>query len=140
MIYFYECIEILASFIEMFVLYKIYDILLYKQRESQSRLVDIFLAIGGTILTQMCNHVASFSYFTLLIFVLYTSITSALFYRINYVALFSISSFYVLCLSCFDFLLFTFVSNFYGGYETFEKLVSTMGVFRVIMISAIKIV
>lgn len=139
MIYFYECIEILASFIEMFVLYKIYDILLYKQRESQSRLVDIFLAIGGTILTQMCNHVASFSYFTLLIFVLYTSITSALFYRINYVALFSISSFYVLCLSCFDFLLFTFVSNFYGGYETFEKLVSTMGVFRVIMISAIKI-
>lgn len=136
----YGSIEIVASFIEVFVLYKIYGVLLYKQCRRQKPLIDIFLAIGGTILIQTCNHVASFSYFTLLIFVLYTSISAVFLYKINYIALFSIASFYLLCLSYFDFLVFTLVSNFYGGYETFATLVSAMGSFRAIMISAIKII
>lgn len=135
----YGTIEIAASFIEMCVLYKIYSVLLHKQRRNQSRLIDIFLIIGGTILIQVCNRVAAFSYYTLLVFVLYTSISAAFLYKMNYVVFFSVASFYLICLSCFDFLVFTLVSNFYGGYETFIKLISTMGLFRAIMISAIKI-
>jgi len=136
---FYESIELIASFIEFFVLYKIYSALFNEYCRRRSRSLDIVLAIGGTVITYICNNIALFSYFTLLVFTLYTSISAIFLYRINYVALFSVASFYVLCLSCFDFLVFTLVSNFYGGYETFVKLVSAMGSFRAIIISAIKI-
>lgn len=132
-------IEIVASFIEVYVLYKIYSVLLYKQRGNKGNLSDLLLSIGGTTLIQICNHVAMFSYFTLLVFVLYISISATIVYKMNYVEMFSIASFYLICLSCFDFLVFTLVSNFYGGYETFIKLISTTGPFRVIMVSVIKI-
>ena len=36
----YNGIEILASFVEVFVLYKIYSILLYKQRGKQNFILD----------------------------------------------------------------------------------------------------
>ena len=109
----YNGIEILASFVEVFVLYKIYSILLYKQRGKQNFILDRELAIIGTVLIQICNHVSIFSYFTIILFVLYMSITAKIIYRRKYIELFSIASFYVLCLSCFDFLIFTLVSNFY---------------------------
>lgn len=134
----YNGIEILASFVEVFVLYKIYSILLYKQRGKQNFILDRELAIIGTVLIQICNHVSIFSYFTIILFVLYMSITAKIIYRRKYIELFSIASFYVLCLSCFDFLIFTLVSNFYGGYDTFTALVSTRGILRVVMICVIK--
>ena len=71
----YNGIEILASFVEVFVLYKIYSILLYKQRGKQNFILDRELAIIGTVLIQICNHVSIFSYFTIILFVLYMSIT-----------------------------------------------------------------
>ena len=134
----YNGIEILASSVEVFVLYKIYSILLYKQRGKQNFILDRELAIIGTVLIQICNHVSIFSYFTIILFVLYMSITAKIIYRRKYIELFSIASFYVLCLSCFDFLIFTLVSNFYGGYDTFTALVSTRGILRVVMICVIK--
>lgn len=139
MIIVFEGIEIIASFIEMFVLYKIYYVLLHNQCRSQKNIIDIMLALGGTVIIEICNHVSLFSYFTILIFVLYTSISAAFIYKKNYIFLFSIASFYILCLSCFDFMIFTLVASFYGGYETFVKLVSTMGPLRMIMIVVIKI-
>ena len=134
----YNGIEFLASFVEVFVLYKIYSILLYKQRGKQNFILDRELAIIGTVLIQICNHVSIFSYFTIILFVLYMSITAKIIYRRKYIELFSIASFYVLCLSCFDFLIFTLVSNFYGGYDTFTALVSTRGILRVVMSCVIK--
>ena len=139
MIIVFAGIEIIASFIEMFVLYKIYYVLLHNQCRSQKKIIDILFALGGTVIIEICNHVSLFSYFTILIFVLYTSISAAFIYKKNYIFLFSIASFYILCLSCFDFMLFTLVASFYGGYETFVKLVSTMGPLRMIMIVVIKI-
>lgn len=135
----YESIDLIASFIEFFVLYKIYSILFREYRRRQSRLIDILLAIGGMAIIHICNHIALFSYFTLLVFILWASISAAFFYKTNYVALFSIASFYILCLSCFDFLIVTLVSNFYGGYETFVKIISVTGGFRAIIISIVKI-
>lgn len=67
----YNGIEILASSVEVFVLYKIYSILLYKQRGKQNFILDRELAIIGTVLIQICNHVSIFSYFTIILFVLY---------------------------------------------------------------------
>lgn len=115
MIIIYESIELIASFIEIFVLYKIQYNLLHKQRGSQSEIVDILLALVGAVIIRIFNHVSSFSYFTMLFFVLYVSISAVFLYKTKYILLFSIASFYLLCLSGFDFLVLTCVSNFNGA-------------------------
>lgn len=135
----YECIELMASFIEMFILYKIHNILLHKQRGNQSEKVDILLALVGAAIIRLCNHVSSFSYFTMIFFVLYVSISAAFLYKTKYISLFSLASFYLICLSGFDFLVLTCVSNFNGGYETFVSLISTMGVSRMVIICTTKL-
>ena len=139
MIFIYEGIELIASFIEMFILYKVHNSLLHKQRANQSEKVDILLALVGAAIIRLCNHVSSFSYFTMLFFVLYVSISAAFLYKTKYIALFSIASFYLLCLSGFDFFVLTCVSNFNGGYEAFVSLISTMGVSRIVIISTTKL-
>ena len=139
MIIIYEGIELIASFIEMFILYKIHNILFHKRRGNQSEKVDILLALVGAAIIRLCNHVSSFSYFTMLFFVIYVSISAAFLYKAKYISLFSISSFYLLCLTGFDFLVLTCVSNFNGGYETFVNLISTMGVSRMVIIFTVKL-
>lgn len=139
MIFIYEGIELIASFIEMFILYKVHNSLLHKQRANQSEKVDILLALVGAAIIRLCNHVSSFSYFTMLFFVLYVSISAAFLYKTKYIALFSIASFCLLCLSGFDFFVLTCVSNFNGGYEAFVSLISTMGVSRIVIISTTKL-
>lgn len=134
----YESVELLANFIEMFVLYRIFDILLHKQRGDRDKNYDICFAIVGANIIQLCNHILLFSYFTMLIFVLYVVISATYLYKTKIVLFFSIVSFYLLSLSCFDFIIFTFVSNFYGGYETFIELVSQRGLLRLSIISMIK--
>ena len=81
MIIIYESIELIASFIEIFVLYKIQYNLLHKQRGSQSEIVDILLALVGAVIIRIFNHVSSFSYFTMLFFVLYVSISAVFLYK-----------------------------------------------------------
>lgn len=139
MTWLYEGVELIASFIEFFVLYKIYNVLFGKYRRRQIPLIDMFLAIGGMVMIDICNHIALFSWFTMLAFALYTSISAAFIYKTNYVALFSVTNFYILCLSCFDFLTFTLVSNFFSGYDTFMKLISETGDLRTVLIIVIKI-
>lgn len=139
MIIIYESIEYLASFIEAFVLYRIYNILLHKQRRNRNEKVDIILAIILAGIVRICNHVSAFSYFTMLLFILYLSISAAFLYKTSYVLFFSIASFYVLCVNCFDFLILTCVSNFYEGYDTFVSLLFTMDFFRIVIISVIKL-
>lgn len=135
----YESIELMASFIEIFILYKIHNILLYKQRGNQSEKVDILLALVGAAIIRLCNNVSSFSYFTMIFFVIYVSISAAFLYKTKYISLFSLASFYLLCLRGFDFLVLTCVSNFNGGYETFVSLISTMGVSRMVIICTTKL-
>ncbi len=134
----FELVEIIACFIEMFVLYKVYNAILYKYRCIQSKHIDVVLAVVGAIIIWMCNHISLFSYFTMLIFVLYISISSAFLYKVNFVAIFSLGSFYLLCLSCFDFLVLTLFSEFGNGRETLSKVLSTMGVLRTIIVIVVK--
>ena len=54
MIFIYEGIELIASFIEMFILYKVHNSLLHKQRANQSEKVDILLALVGAAIIRLC--------------------------------------------------------------------------------------
>lgn len=135
---FYKGVEFSASFLEFFLLYKIYGIILCKYRKRMTVKHDIIVALIGTCIMQLCNYISFFSYITMLVFVLYSSITALFIYKVNYVELFSLSSFYMLCISCVDFLVFTLVSNFFGGYETFINMASIPSAFRMTTIVGIK--
>lgn len=138
MIIIYQGFEFIASFIESFVLYRIYNAFLHKQRKRQGVKIDIVLSVVGAIIILLGNSISLFSYFTMFIFVLYASIMALFLYEIKYVPLFSITSFYVLCLSCFDFFVVTLISNFYGGLEAFHTIISQRGTFRMIVTSVIQ--
>ena len=77
MIIVYEIIEFIASFIELFVLYKIYNILLSKQRRNPSEKADILLSMAGAGIVRLCNHVSAFSYVTMLIFAMVVGISTS---------------------------------------------------------------
>lgn len=139
MIAIFEGIEFLASFIEFFILYKIYNILLYKQRRKPGEKADILFSTVGAGIVRFCNHISAFSYVTMLIFVIYIIVSVAFLYKTNHILTFSVTSFYLLCLSCFDLLVLTCVSSFYGGYETFVALIYTMDLSRIVVISVIKV-
>ena len=138
MIIIYQGFEFIASFIESFVLYRIYNVFLHKQRKRQGVKIDIVLSVVGAIIILLGNSISLFSYFTMLIYVLYASVTALFLYKIKYIPLFSIASFYTLCLSCFDFFVVTLISNFYGGLEAFLTIISQKGTFRMIVTSVIQ--
>lgn len=134
MIVFYESIELITSFIESFLLYKMYNILLHRQCTKQSEITDILLSIGEAIIIRACNHIFIFPPFTILIFVLYSGITFRIFYKANYIYLFTIAGFYSLCVTAFDFFIFTLISGFYAKQETLMVLISEENSIRMILI------
>ncbi len=134
----YNCIDLLASFIELYILYKIYaDLFAAVNVKDQGRKLLLF-SILGVLLVKVCNHVAAFSYFTILLLVFYTSCTAYGLYRTNFLLCFSVASFYILCLSCFDFLIFTLISRLLNGYGTFIELVTQQSLMRTGVIILIK--
>ena len=74
MIIIYQGFEFIVSFIESFVLYRIYNTFLHKQRRRQGVKIDIVLLFVGAIIILVGNSISLFSYFTMFIFVLYASI------------------------------------------------------------------
>lgn len=135
----YKCIEWLASFIEIFVLFNVFNRLFKEQRKCNNKMIDICLAVIGTVITQMCNNVAIFSYFTMVMWVVYMCISNCYIYKVSIVIIFSVVSFYALLVSYFDFAVLTFVSNFSGGYETFMQMITSIGSMRMGIIIGIKI-
>lgn len=75
----------------------------------------------------------------MLIFAIYISVSVVFLYKTNYISIFSIVSFYMVCINCFALFVLTCVSSFYGGYETFVGLIFTMDLYRIIVISVIKL-
>ena len=134
----YTNIEFLASFTEMFLMYKFYSAALYHYKKNISVKYEIALALVGTILIEISNTFSTFSYFTMVLFVIFTSITAAMLYRINYFIVFSISCFYILCLGCIDFLFFSSISLFYNSSKSFEELVIQSSPLRAVIILVIK--
>lgn len=131
-------IDILASFVELHILYKIYADSFGNVDVKDPDRKLLFFSVLGVILVKVCNYTAMFSYFTILLLVLYTSCTAYSLYRTNYLLCFSLSSLYILCLSCFDFLIFTLISILFNGYDTFIELVTQQSLMRAGVIVLIK--
>lgn len=134
----YGMVEILASFIELYILYRIYAGIYEFQNKGKENNWILAFSILGTFMVRICNNTAAFSYFTILLLVFYTSVTSFGLYRKNYLKCLSISSLYILCLSCFDFLVFSIFSNSLNGHSTFVELVTQISFLRTFLIVIIK--
>lgn len=135
----YRIIEWAACFVELYIFYSIYGDVFGNMQVHNQKKTNILLAVIGMILVRLCNHVAAFSYLTIMVIIFYTSVSSYGVYKKNYLLNFSVSSFYILCLSCFDFLIFTFLSNLFNGYSTFIELVTQESFLRTIVIFSIKV-
>ena len=132
-------LNLVTSFVEIYILYKIFSLVLYDKKRSLNRKNDIILTIIGTIIVQMFNYIKDFSYFTILFFALYISISALFLYECNYITLFALSGFYLLCLSCFDFLIFSICSNLFIRQSDFTTLISEESLLRFFVIIGIKI-
>lgn len=139
MILLFSLLNLITSFIEIYILYRIFSLLLHDKRRTLYRRTDVILAIIGTIIVQIFNHLKNFSYFTILFFVLFISISAMFLYECNYITLFAVSSFYLLCLSCFDFLVFSICSNIFIRQDDFMLLISETSLLRFIIIITIKV-
>lgn len=134
----FQIVEIIASFVELFILYRICANVFNKYRKRN--IESLWLAIIGTAFIQLCNQVSLFSYVTMLVFVLYTSITAKFLYNVNYISIFSVTSFYTLCLGCFDFFVLSLVSSLWNGRETIAELMLENGIARILLIIGVKII
>ena len=134
----YSMVEVIASFIELYILYRVYAGIYEIQNKVKENNWILIFSIVGTIIVRICNNTAAFSYFTILLLVFYTSVTSFGLYRKNYLKCLSISSLYILCLSCFDFLVFSIFSNSLNGYSTFLDLVTRVSFWRTFLIVIVK--
>lgn len=135
----YRLVEILASFIETYILYEIYEQLFWEYKRKIRSEWKYVLAIVGTILIQVGNKISLLSYFTLLMFVLYMSVTALILYKKDFLCALSISSFYALCVSCFDFVIITIISSLWGA-DMINELIAVEGMSRSIFIVVIKII
>lgn len=136
----YGAIEFLASFIELFVAYLVLSTIFKGGKKIGNLCADAILAVIGVILVLLCNRIDLFSYLTIVIVAIYLSVSAKLIYKVNYITIFSVVSFYLLCLNSFDFLMLTLISNFYGGSEILLQIISGMGPVRAVVISEIKII
>ncbi len=126
----YEIAEIMASFVELLILYRIYNLFFHRRRQGNEK-EEVLVVALGTVLVQVCNHISIFSYFTMLLGVVYVSITGHYIYREKYMVLFAISSFYILCVGCMDSLLLSFVVDFGGRDDLLKELIVKQGKYRI---------
>lgn len=134
----FEFFELAASFIELYVLYLTYNDILRQYRRAPNHRYDIALALAGAGIAKFCNSIAMFSYYTIIVGLLYASITAFFLYRTKYMMLFSIGAFYLLCLGCVDAVIITAVYNLWPNNNSFLEFVTTIGVPRTFMLIASK--
>lgn len=134
----WEVVEYLASFIEVFIAYKVLEIFFPARNPYKKQIEMIIWALIGAVITRLCNQISLFSYFTMFMFALFTSISGAQIYRGKYISILAVVSFYVLCISGFDFLVLTIASNVYKGADTLTALLYDMGPLRARLVILIK--
>lgn len=134
----FEGIELLACFVECYLLYLIYEGLFEKYRSIQNKKIIIVLVFIEVMLTRCCNYISAFSYATLVFFIIYMSISATILYRVSFIKIFSIACFYTLCLSVIEGFIISLFSSLWNGKESFEQLVSHSGVPRIEMLFVMK--
>ena len=134
----YEIVEIFASFIEIYILYLIYWSVLRSYRRVESRVPEITISLLGVCIVRICNCIFDFTYLLPLFFAFYISISAIFLYRIQYITLISISSFYLLCMGVFNFVVVSLLSFLIGDIDAFNKLITVQGLPRIFMIIGIQ--
>lgn len=129
----------MASYVEIHILFMIYRELLRGYYRVQSRFPDFVMSVIGACIIRLLNYISAFSYVTILFFVLFVSVVAIFLYRVNYMVLISIASFYLLCIANFDLFVFTLFSNLGGSSELLKQLISQKGIYRTIIILSIKL-
>lgn len=136
----YALIEFGATFIEFYIAYLVMAIVFREKRiDSTLPYVEIILTVIATFVVFCFNQESLFSYLTIVIAGIYLSVSARIFYRVNYLTIFSVVSFYLLCLNSFDFFMLTLISDIYWGPKTLIQIISSSGLFRSVVISVIKI-
>lgn len=135
----YGAVEFLASFVEVFVAYLVLSSVFRGRRKYQRLTADLVMSVVGVVMVLLCNRVELFSYLTIVIAAVYLAVSAKIIYDVNLVTIFSVVSFYLLCLNCFDFLMLTVISYFYGGSDILLTVISGMGPVRAVVISLIKV-
>lgn len=140
MVKLYSLIEFGASFIEFYIAYLVMAIVFReKRRTSKFPHVEIILSAVAALVVFFLNQENLFSYLTIVIAGIYLSVSSRVFYRVNYLTIFSVVSFYLLCLNSFDFFMLTLISDIYWGPKALIQIISSSGLHRSVVISIIKI-
>lgn len=133
-------INFLASFIEIFLIYNIMQIV-FPIRLSFERLTYvkiIFSALFSTIIF-IFNSTSFFSYYTILFAAIYAIITGFILFKANIINLLSVSSFYFLCLSTMDFLIITIADNIDNRIpDMLMDIINKRGIERIVFIIAMK--
>lgn len=135
----YSLIEFGASFIEIYIAYLVMSIVFKEKKKLTVSYVEIILAAIAAVGVLCCNKIALFSYLTIVLVGIYLSISARVFYQVNYLIIFSVVSFYLLCLNSFDFFILTLISDIYLGPKTIIQIISGPGPIRAVVISLIKI-
>lgn len=132
--------EVAASFIEIFILYDIFQILFSSDKRINKPKATWVVMIISLIVVQGLNAIALFSSITVVVLILFWSISSKFLYHIDYITALSIAGFYMLIVVAFDFFFLSAVGTFWGGQDTFIQLIGSTGTARTIVVLATKII
>ena len=138
MIVFYNIVEFFAGFIEISIAYKVLEIIFTSKRIKFVGNSDVLLSAVATGIVLIFNNIKLFSFFTILFVGMFISITTLFSYRINFITSFSVTSFYLLCMNSFDFLMLTLISDICSGSKTLALILNGMGPIRAVVIMLIK--
>ena len=132
-------VEFTASLVEIFILYDIFQILMSDNKGLKKTKLNWLIMLIALLLVQMLNSITLFSFATIIIIVLYWSISAKYLYSIEYITALSIVGFYAVATVIFDFFMFSAVGAFWGGHDTFLSIIETTGQARMLVVIATKL-
>lgn len=140
MIFIFEIIEMITSFVEIFTCYKFLNLIFrdrtdVKMKKYKSLLYTIIL----TICVYLNNQIALFSNILLLFVIISIGLSAMLLYRTHFLQSITVVGIYYLFLTIFD-LFSIFCANIFTKSEDIGKiLISEVGIYRCIFIVIMKI-
>ena len=135
MIVWMTAVELLATFIEQIIFFRITALVFQKKYIWKTA---ILAAVGAAVVV-VCNQQSMFSWLTMMITVAYDCIAGFALFRQKWLSIFSISCLYLLCLGCLDFLVASLLAFTQGGTDFLQQLLQP-GMPRVLFIAVIKAV
>lgn len=133
-----QIIEYAATFTEFFVFYRILDVMFRARRKNGAVYPGMIAAFAGAVLIFLCNRMVLFSYASIAAAGVFMTVSAYLLFELDAVSAFSMASFYLLCLNCFDFLVLTLLSGFCGGADLLETVLADMGAARAGIVTLVK--